>query len=80
MPRPSGFSLNAQAWEDVLRLTGLSLTQVAERSGVPRPTISSLLGGHHKASVPMAHRVASAVGVHAETLFPDLRPRVAEVA
>lgn len=56
----------------MLRLTGLSLTQVAAMAEVPRPTLSSLLGGHHRASVPMAHRIATAIGVHPGTLFPSL--------
>jgi plasmid maintenance system antidote protein VapI len=78
MARPAGHALNRAAWDDLLRLTGLSLTQVAERAEVPRPTLSSLLGGHHKASVPMAHRIAAAIGCHPGTLFPTLA--AAEVA
>lgn len=76
MARPSGHQLNPAAWDDVLRLTGLSLTQVAERSEVARPTLSSLLGGHHKASVPMTSRIAAALGVRPETLFPTLIPSI----
>ncbi len=72
MARPAGHQLNRAAWEDVLKLAGLSLTQVAELSEVPRATLSGLLGGHHKASVPMAHRVATAIGVQPATLFPTL--------
>lgn len=53
-------------------MAGLSLTQVAEMAEVPRPTLSSLLGGHHRASVPMAHRIARAIGCHPATLFPTL--------
>lgn len=74
MARPKGHRLSPEAWDDILRLSGLSLTQVSERSGIPRPTVSSLLGGHHKASVPQAHRLADAVGCRAATLFPSLRP------
>lgn len=80
MARPSGHELSRDAWDDLLALNGLSLTQVAERSDVPRPTLSSLLGGHHKASVPMAHRIAGAVGCRPGTLFPTLRPALAEKA
>ncbi len=80
MSRPSGYPLNRAAWDDILRLTGLSLTQVAELSEVPRPTLSSLLGGHHKASVPMAHRIATAIGCQPATLFPSLSPTVEAVA
>lgn len=72
MARPSGHALNRSAWDDILRLTGLSLTQVSEMSEVPRPTLSSLLGGHHKASVPMAHRIATAIGCKPATLFPTI--------
>lgn len=72
MPRPAGHLLNRDAWDDVLVLAGLTLSQVAELAEVPRPTLSSLLGGHHRASVPTAHRIATAVGVRVGTLFPTL--------
>lgn len=72
MARPAGHRLSRVAWDDVLRLTGLSLTQVADMAEVARPTLSGLLGGHHGASVPMAHRIAKAVGVNPGTLFPTL--------
>jgi transcriptional regulator with XRE-family HTH domain len=72
--RPAGHPLNRHAWDDLLRLTGLSLTQVAELAELPRPTVSSLLGGHHKASTPTAHRIAAAIGCHPATLFPTLGP------
>lgn len=81
MARPSGHELSREAWDDVLRLSGLDLTRVAEIADVPRPTLSSLLGGHHKASVPNAHRIARALGVSPGTLFPSLRgPRGEEAA
>lgn len=80
MARPAGHRLSPSAWDDILRLSGLSLTQVAERTGVPRATLSSLLGGHHKASVPVAKQLADGMGVHAETLFPTLHPTVEAVA
>lgn len=80
MARPAGHELSRQAWDDILRLSGLSLTRVAELADVPRPTLSSLVGGHHKASVTMAHQIARALGCDPVTLFPSLgRPRV-EVA
>lgn len=81
MARPAGHKLSPEAWDDVLRLTGLTLTQVAERSGVPRPTISSLLRSTkgHGASVPTAHRIADALGVRPVTLFPTLRPEAEKV-
>ena len=73
MARPAGHKLSPTAWDDIVRLSGLSLTQVSERSEIPRPTLSSLLGGHHKASVPMAHKLAATLSCHPETLFPTLR-------
>ncbi len=73
MARPTGHKLSPEAWDDILRLTGTSLTQVAERADIPRPTLSSLLGGFHRASVPMAHKLATALGCHPQTLFPTLR-------
>lgn len=73
MARPQGHTLSPEAFDDVLRLTGNTVTLVATRSGVPRATISSLLGGHHKASVPTTHKLAAALGVRPATLFPTLR-------
>ena len=72
MARPSGHVLNRSAWEDILSLTGLTLTQVADLAEIPRPTLSSLLGGHHRASVPQAHRIAAALKCQPATLFPSL--------
>lgn len=60
-------------------LRGETITSVAERSGMPRATISGLVGGHHRASVPIAHKLASALGCNAETLFPTLRNIFVEV-
>jgi transcriptional regulator with XRE-family HTH domain len=80
MARPQGHELSPDAWDDILRLTGMSLTQVADRAEIPRPTLSSMLGGHHKASVPVAHKIAAAVGVKPVTLFPTLRPAPVKVA
>lgn len=80
MARPAGHELSAEAWDDILRLTGTSLTQIADRADIARPTLSSMLHGHHKASVPVAHKLAGALGVHPRTLFPSLRVKVEEVA
>jgi plasmid maintenance system antidote protein VapI len=80
MARPAGHQLNRAAWEDVLALKGLNVTQVSELSEVPRATLSGLLGRHHKASVPMAHRIALAIGVQPATLFPTLDPTIEAVA
>lgn len=73
MARPAGHRLSRPAFDDVLRLRGLSITEVAELAELPRATVSSLLGGFHKASTPQAHRIALAIGVAPETLFPTLR-------
>lgn len=72
MARPAGHRLNRSAWEDILKLKGLSLTQVSELAEVPRPTLSALLGGHNRASVPQAHQIAEALEVNPLTLFPSL--------
>lgn len=79
MARPRGYRLNSQAWEDVLRWRGLSLTQVAERANIGRPTISGLVGGFARASLPMAHKLATALDVHPETLFPTMRRDMDEI-
>lgn len=73
MARPRGHRLSPAAWDDILALRGESITSVAERSSIPRATISGLVGGHHRASVPIAHKLATALGCNAETLFPTLR-------
>ena len=77
MPRPAGHRLSPDAWTDVLTLAGLNLTQAAERCGVPRATLSSLVGGNHRASVPVAKQIADGLGVSARTLLPSLADRAA---
>lgn len=72
MPRPKGHKLNSRAWDDVVRLSGTSLTKIATSSNIPRPTLSGLVSGIQRASVPLAYKVADAVGCHVETLFPTL--------
>ena len=76
MARPQGHEISVEAWEDLLRLSELTLTDVARRADIPRPTLSSLVGGHHRASVPQAYKIAKALGCHPFTLFPTLRPKV----
>ncbi len=73
MARPKGHKLSRPAWDDILRLTSTSLTEVSTRSEVPRPTISALYGGHNGASLPMARKIAAALDVQPATLFPSLR-------
>lgn len=81
MARPAGHDMSREAWEDILRLVGLSLTEVADIAEVPRPTLSAVSRGHSKASVPLCHKIARALGCHPHTLFPTLaRPDVEAVA
>lgn len=73
MARPKGHPLNRDAWEDwTEHHLGESLTQIADRSGIPRPSLSGIVGGFTRASVPMAHRLAAATGCRVGTLFPSL--------
>ena len=79
MARPSGHRLNAEAWNDFVNGSGKTLTTVAELADLPRATLSSLLGGHHRASAEQAHRIAMAAGLHPATLFPSLKAGFATV-
>lgn len=71
--------MSPTAWTDILNIKGLTLTQAAELADIQRATLSGLSGGHARASVPMAHAIANAIGCHPETLFPTLRPLFTEV-
>lgn len=73
MARPKGHRLSPTAWSDFLNLRGLTLTEAAKLADLQRATISGLVGGHARASVPMAHAISAALGLHPETLFPTLR-------
>lgn len=73
MARPKGHELSREAYDDFLRILGLSTPAVSERANVPAATLRSLYGGHHKASVPQAHQIANALGVAPASLFPTLR-------
>jgi plasmid maintenance system antidote protein VapI len=72
MARPAGHKLNRAAFEDMLKVRGLSITELHERTEIPRATISSLLGGFHAASIPTAHRLALGLDCQPQTLFPTL--------
>jgi plasmid maintenance system antidote protein VapI len=72
MARPLGHRMNRAAWDFFLRERGLSLTQVAEESDTPRPSLSAIVGGHNRASVPIAHRLAAVLRCEPGVLFPDL--------
>ena len=78
MGRPRGHRLSPPAWGDSLRYAGLTLTEAAERSGIPWPTLSSLLGGHHRATITQARRIAHTLGRRPETLFPTMLPGYCE--
>lgn len=80
MAKPRGHRLSAQAWDDLLRAKGVSLTHVAERADIGRASVSGLVHGHARASIPMAHKLAAALDCHPETLFPTLRLDMTEVA
>jgi transcriptional regulator with XRE-family HTH domain len=73
--------MSPSAWNDILTIKRLSLTEVAEMADVNRAAISGIAGGHARASVPMARSIAAALDVDPETLFPTLRHNTfAEVA
>jgi plasmid maintenance system antidote protein VapI len=80
MARPKGHKINQRAWDDILRFSGKSLTQVATGSDIPRPSLSGVVTANQNASVPMAHKIAAAIGCHPETLFPSLADIVAKAA
>jgi transcriptional regulator with XRE-family HTH domain len=73
MARPKGHKLSRPAWDDILRISATSLTEVSKRSEVPRPTLSALYGGHNGASMPTIRKIAAALDVQPATLFPSLR-------
>lgn len=78
MARPKGYRMSPAAWADITAMRGVTLTEVAELADVQRASLSGLVGGHARASAPMAHRIASALGCSPETLFPTLRPQFRE--
>jgi lambda repressor-like predicted transcriptional regulator len=74
MARPTGHRLSPAAWADILECKGLTLTRVAARADIPRATLSSLLGGHHRASLATAAVIAETVGCRPATIFPTIDP------
>lgn len=72
MARPRGHFISRHAWDDTIKHSGLTLADIEERTGIKRASISGLLGGHSRASTVNAGRLAAALGVHVETLFPTL--------
>lgn len=79
MARPRGHRLSPRAFDDILRLTDQTITELAEVSGVPRATISGLAGGYYRASTTNAKRIAAALNVNPETLFPTMSATVMEI-
>lgn len=80
MARPKGHGISPEAWNDLITLRGYSLTEVAARANIQRATLSAITNEHARASIPVAHALANALGCHPETLFPTLRPKFAEAA
>jgi transcriptional regulator with XRE-family HTH domain len=72
MARPRGYRLNRAALTDVLALRTISLTEAAQRCGMPLTTLSSLSHGDHRASMRTIRTLADGLGVAPETLFPEL--------
>ncbi|HXH58431.1 helix-turn-helix transcriptional regulator [Iamia sp.] len=72
MARPAGHKLSRSAWTDLVRLTGYDIGKIEEYSGVPAATLRGLVAGRHNASIPVAHKIASAFECHPRTLFPSL--------
>lgn len=72
MARPRGFRLNRSALVDLLDAKRLTLTEAAQRCGIPLTTLSSLSHGDHRASMKTVRSLSEGLGCHAETLFPEL--------
>lgn len=72
MPRPAGFWINRDAWDDITRLAGLSIPTVAERGDIKPSTLRTVVSGNDRASLELAHKIARAVDVRVESLFPAI--------
>lgn len=79
MARPRGHRLSAPAFDFAANAAGLNITELAERSGLQRATISGLLGGHHRASITKIAALSDALGCPPAMLFPTLIPAFAEI-
>lgn len=73
--RPRGFRMDATAFHDARG--ELAITAVADLAGVSRPTVSSLLAGRYNASPTMARKIADALAVPVNVLFPEIAPLTA---
>ncbi|MCT8268140.1 HigA family addiction module antitoxin [Afifella sp. JA880] len=65
------FALHPGEWlkTEIVEPHGLSVTSAAEKLGVTRQSMSSLLNGHAGLSAEMAIRFEKAFGVRAETML-----------
>jgi transcriptional regulator with XRE-family HTH domain len=72
--RPAGYEANPFAFEAIQQLRGLSIAELARRSEVPRATISAVIGRHNDAGIEVVHKLAAALAVPPEALFPSLVP------
>lgn len=70
--RPNGYLLYARGFEGALKLSKKSKRQVAELAGVSPSFLSDLLAYRGGATGPIAARIAAAVGVDADQLFPEM--------
>lgn len=76
MARPRGYRLNRAALLDLLEAKRLTMTDAAERCGIPLKSLSSLatpaVQHRSRASISTVGKVAAGLNCAAETLFPEL--------
>lgn len=72
MARPAGHRLNREAWDDIAVPKGITPTTTSEATGINRVTVSQLVNGFNRASLPNVKKIADYVGVHPATLFPTV--------
>lgn len=72
MARPRGLRMNRAALHDLLTAKHLSMTEAADRCGMPLTTLSSLVHGHHRAGMRTVRQLTEGLACSAETLFPEL--------
>lgn len=79
MARPKGYKLSRAAWDDLVRgAKRLTVSDVADATGIQSATISNLIGGKAGASLTMARKLCAGLDVDVETLFPALNPRIVQ--
>lgn len=72
MARPKGYRLSRPAFDDMLRLARLTMTEAARQAGLPLTTVSGLANGDHRASMKTVRSLSEGLGINAETIFPEL--------